>query len=201
MPRESRAGSPLRDHSFLLAVPAPPPRAGPEREGAAGPGGEEQPLWRPRSCAPAGLLSPDPDSHLPLEITAYLCLPSQPSLGLPLPKLALAFLILSISEVPEELSRIRPAPGSLSPAPPMCPAASTRQKGQRAQGAPLLPLLLLLVVPGEEEAESTGRSGGGGTGLLEGQAWRGPDPQPPLQARGQYQRHSNFTEWRGRRSP
>ncbi|XP_077620949.1 natural cytotoxicity triggering receptor 2 [Crocuta crocuta] len=30
----------------------------------------------------------------------------------------------------------------------MSPAASTRQKGQRTQGAPLLPLLLLLLVPG-----------------------------------------------------
>nr|XP_035958104.1 natural cytotoxicity triggering receptor 2 [Halichoerus grypus] len=74
---------------------------------------------------------------------------SQPSPGLPLPRLALAFLVLSISEALEELSRVRPAPGSLSPVSPMSPATSPQGKGRRVWRALLLLLLLLpLLIPG-----------------------------------------------------
>lgn len=86
---------------------------------------------------------------------------SQLSPGLPLPRLALVFLLLSISEVLEKLSRVRPAPGSLSPAFLMSPAASPQGKGQRVWRASLLPLLLLpLLIPGEEEGKSAGKIGG-----------------------------------------
>lgn len=87
---------------------------------------------------------------------------SQPSPGLPLPRLALAFLILSISEALEELSRVRQASGSLSPVSPMSPATSPQGKGRRVWRALLLLLLLLpLLIPGEGEGKSAGKRGEG----------------------------------------
>ena len=85
---------------------------------------------------------------------------SQPSPVLPLPSLALAFLILSISEALEELSRVRPAPGFLSPGAPMSFPASPQGKGWRLWRPLLLPLLLPLLIAGEEEGKSAGRRGG-----------------------------------------
>ena len=169
----------------------------------------------PGAVRHAGLFPPGPDLQLPPLVSACLCRPGRRSPGLLLPKLPLAFLILSILEVLGKLRRIRPAPGSLSPASPMSPATSTRGNGHMVQRALLPPLLLLsLLIPGEEEGESLGRRGEGGTGTTGPRApeqvlcargcwrsssWCGPDLLPPLQARGLCQRHSHFTEWRGRR--
>ncbi|XP_029801434.1 LOW QUALITY PROTEIN: natural cytotoxicity triggering receptor 2 [Suricata suricatta] len=59
----------------------------------------------------------------------------------------------------------------------MFPAASTRGKGQMVQRALLPPLLLLpLLMSGEEEGESMGRRGEGGTGLLEEPVLVWPSP-------------------------
>ncbi|XP_032195793.1 natural cytotoxicity triggering receptor 2-like isoform X6 [Mustela erminea] len=73
---------------------------------------------------------------------------NQPFPALPLPSLALAFLILSISEALEELSRVRPAPGFLFPGAPMSSPASPQGKGGRLWKALLLPLLLPLLIAG-----------------------------------------------------
>uniref|UniRef100_A0A8I3NMD0 Ig-like domain-containing protein n=1 Tax=Canis lupus familiaris TaxID=9615 RepID=A0A8I3NMD0_CANLF len=96
----------------------------------------------------AGLLPPHPDSRLSLEVPASLCpWPTLPKSPTPQAGLGLSHFV-HLRRL-EELSRVRPAPGSLSPVSPMSPAASTQGKDWMVWKASLLPLLLLpLLIPG-----------------------------------------------------
>ncbi|XP_025846958.2 natural cytotoxicity triggering receptor 2-like [Vulpes vulpes] len=96
----------------------------------------------------AGLLPPHPDSRLSLEVPAFLCpWPALPKSPTPQAVLGLSHFV-HLRRL-EELSRVRPAPGSLSPVSPMFPAASTQGKDWMVWRAWLLPLLLLpLLIPG-----------------------------------------------------
>lgn len=159
----------------------------------------------------AGLLPPHPDSRLSLEVPASLCpWPTLPKSPTPQAGLGLSHFV-HLRRL-EELSRVRPAPGSLSPVSPMSPAASTQGKDWMVWKASLLPLLLLpLLIPGKEEGSSMGWKGECAIGTM-GQwdmeqmlydcwwswSWCGPDLQPSLQVHGHYQRLSIFIEWQGR---